>query len=274
VPGGTFPQGRSEVPGASDYYPGVPPEVPEFSSTVSSFALDKYEVTVGRFRKFVNAYVSNLASAPADGAGANPNVPGSGWQSAWNTSLPAAQATFADPTHLHCYSAYETWTDTAGANENKAINCVDWYEAFAFCIWDGGRLPTESEWEYTAAGGAENRLFPWGSATPDCTRVNFSGCSGTVVAVGSKPMGNGRWGHADLAGNVFEWALDWMDTYPTSASINYADISSSTRDRVIRGGDVTSWELQERAAYRLFYRPGEPGYSDVSVGLRCARIPQ
>jgi len=59
---------------------------------VSSFALDKYEVTVGRFRKFVNAYVSNTASAPAVGAGVNPAIPGTGWQSGWNTSLPSTQS--------------------------------------------------------------------------------------------------------------------------------------------------------------------------------------
>jgi sulfatase modifying factor 1 len=266
------------VPGASDYYPsGQPQEVPEFSSTVSSFALDKYEVTVGRFRKFVDAYVSNLASAPADGAGANPNVPGSGWQSAWNTRLPATKAALTNTDYLNCNAMSQTWTDVAGANENKPINCVHWYEAFAFCIWDGGRLQTESEWEYAAAGGADNRLYPWGSASPDCAYANFSGCSGPVD-VGSRPVSNGRWGHSDVVGNGVQWTFDCYGTYPTSAQTNYAKVSSSYPERVLRGGDGMYAARTLRAANRGFYPaadPGTPGgYDYLPFGLRCARTPQ
>jgi sulfatase modifying factor 1 len=294
VPGGTFPQGRgTESCGLVGCQPGTgnegcpnfnvagmycsSDEAPEFSSTVSGFALDKYEVTVGRFRKFVDAYVDNTVSAPAAGAGANPNIPDSGWQSFWNGELPATRATFNDTWHLHCASGYETWTDTAGANENRAINCVDRYEAFAFCIWDGGRPPTEAEWEYAAAGGSDNRLYPWGSATPDCTYANFyngywcSGVSGSVVEVGSTPIGNGKWGHADLAGNVYEWTLDWYYRYPTTANTNYANIvlGPNISGYVLRGGAFGSVATILRAASRYssydFY---------YDVGLRCARTVQ
>jgi formylglycine-generating enzyme len=296
VPGGTFPQGRAtEDCGAVGCQTGAGnegcpngmtcygDEQPEHSSTVSSFALDQYEVTVGRFRKFVDAYVNNTASAPAQGSGANPNIAGSGWQSAWNASLPATQAAFADASHLKCGmgGGFRTWTDSPEANENKAINCVDWYEAFAFCIWDGGRLPTESEWEYAAAGGSENRLYPWGSAAPTCSHANAvyngipcSGGSGSVAAVGSTPTGNGRWGHADLGGNVQEWALDWNDTYPTPAAAgvtDYADISAGSV-RAVRGsffGAFPAFDL--RVAYRS---NGVPEDRSFDVGFRCARNPR
>jgi formylglycine-generating enzyme len=281
VPGGTLPQGRSTVSTASDYYPAAPSnEIPEFPSTVSSFALDKYEVTVGRFRKFVSAYVDNTTSAPAGGAGANLNIGGSGWQSAWNGSLPATQAAFMDTSHLNWSSTYHTWTDAAGANENKAINCVSWYEAFAFCIWDGGRLATESEWEYAAAGGGGvdgNRLYPWGSAAPDCTYANFingfscwGGGSGAAVAlVGSYAAGNGKWGHADLAGNVREWVLDLFGLYSTAASTNYARISLGL-DRVSRGGCFATRTTADdlRAASR------SPQRTPEFTGVRCARSSQ
>ena len=47
-----------------------------------------------------------------------------------------------------------TWTNTEGSQENLPINGVNWYEAYAFCIWDGGFLPSEAEWVYAAAGGS------------------------------------------------------------------------------------------------------------------------
>ncbi len=48
-----------------------------------------------------------------------------------------------------------------GATKTKPINCLDWYTAFAFCAWDGGRLATEAEWNYAASGGSEHRYYPW-----------------------------------------------------------------------------------------------------------------
>jgi formylglycine-generating enzyme required for sulfatase activity len=74
---------------------------------------------------------------------------------------------------VKCSATYQTWTDSAGSNESRPMNCITWYEAFAFCIWDGGRLSTEAEWNYAAAGGSEQRQYPWsvppGSTTIDCT---------------------------------------------------------------------------------------------------------
>ena len=46
------------------------------------------------------------------------------------------------------------------------MNCVNWFEAYAFCIWDGGFLPSDTEWEYAAAGGSLQREYPWGSTAP------------------------------------------------------------------------------------------------------------
>jgi formylglycine-generating enzyme required for sulfatase activity len=163
-----------------------------------------------------------------------------------------------------------TFTSSPEVSDNKAINCVNWYEAFSFCIWDGGRLPTESEWEYSAAGGSENRLYPWGATAPGCTLSNFNNCSGGSVAIVSSTSGGvGKWGHADLAGNVWEWVLDRLATYPTSAVTDYAYIASDISHRVLRGGGFGDNTTYVRAASRN-YGLYTDSRSD-SWGFRCAR---
>src|SRR6185503_8188479 len=109
-------------------------------------------ITVGRFRAFVEAYPG---SKPKPGNGAHPLITGSGWDMMWDGSLPSDKAALTMA--LKCDSTYATWTDAPGVNENLPMNCITWYDAFAFCAWDKGRLPTEAEWNYAAAGGGEQR---------------------------------------------------------------------------------------------------------------------
>lgn len=141
VPGGTFLRRNDD----------------EYPATVSAFDLDVYEVTVARFRAFVDAGGGVQAQPPAVGAGAHPKIPDSGWNEGWNALLPPSSA------DLREFLAGGTWTDTAGTNEKKPITNVSWFDAFAFCIWDGGRLPTYAEWNFAAAGGDEQRYYPWSS---------------------------------------------------------------------------------------------------------------
>ena len=120
-----------------------------------------------------------------------------------------------------------------GCDEERPINCITWYEAYAFCSWDGGFLPSEAEWNYAAAGGAEQRIYPWGAAPPTPSHASYSvdatqqcmgdGVSGCTLAdlipVGTKPPGDGKYGQSDLAGNLMEWTSDWDDgEYPNRAT--------------------------------------------------------
>jgi formylglycine-generating enzyme len=235
---------------------------PTYPATVSDFRLDRFEITVGRFRKFVAAYPG---SKPAAGGGAHPLLADSGWQSAWDAQLPAGQAALI--ANVKC-GPNQTWTDAPGANETKPMNCINWYETFAFCVWDGGRLPTEAEWNYAAAGGSEQRNYPWGTPI-DCTYANYMDCGGAALPVGSKsPKGDGKWGHADLAGNVWEWNLDWYDTYPNPCN-NCANLIA-TNARAARGGSYVNTQSQLVTWDRLYRFPW-PRHE--WWGARCARTP-
>jgi formylglycine-generating enzyme required for sulfatase activity len=265
IPAGSFEMGRSTA--GTDAYPtGVANELPEHPASVTAFYLDRFEVTVGRFRKFVAAYTG----APlADGAGAHPLIPGSGWQSAWNPHLPASQS--ALQTALVCDPGLSTWTNAAGPNESMAINCTSWYLAFAFCAWDGGRLATEAEWEKVAAGADENRLYPWGQTPPESCHGGFGGIS-PHANVGIHPAGVGRWGHQDLAGGEWEWVLDfWSGTWYSGGGATCNDCANLTPSswRTIRGGAWSTFEADRfRSVFRSFSQPNQL-LSNASI--RCAR---
>jgi sulfatase modifying factor 1 len=200
---------------------------------VSDFRLDRFEVTVGRFRPFVAAVVGGWR--PPAGSGKHEHLNGgsgisgeSGWNQDWDDWLPSRIEQWNDTNHLECDAELSSWTSEPGANENRAVNCVTWVEAYAFCIWDGGFLPSEAEWNYGAAGGDEQREYPWGGAdpTPDhavyyCRSGGTPGCSWPV---GSRPAGDGRFGQADLAGNRWEWALDTANVL----SVRWATCASGT----------------------------------------------
>jgi sulfatase modifying factor 1 len=153
VPGGTFNRRNSMTSPA----------------TVSPFSLDDYEVTVGRMRAFVDAGGVTRLAPPAAGAGAHPKIPGSGWNPVWNAFLPddivALRASFVRTT--------PTWTDKPGANEHLPMNTVSWFIALSFCAWDGGRLPTYAEMSFAAAGGSEQRSYPWSVPASDQSIASF-----------------------------------------------------------------------------------------------------
>lgn len=269
-------------------------------ATVSSFRLDKYLVTVGRFRQFVNAVLPpNGATGwlPSDGSGkhvhlnrgqglvnsASPGAYEPGWTPLDNSNIAPTNA------NLSCAVpsvGYATWTPLVGSQENLPINCVNWWESYAFCIWDGGFLPTEAEWGYAGGAGNEQREYPWGStaagpqyATYGCDYPNESAtCTGVanIAPVGYPALGAGRWEQLDLAGEVWEWNLDWHADY-ISPCIDCSYLTSppdtypvAPPARAFRGGIFLNYASSLLPANRYYHPPTD---RDGSLGFRCARTP-
>ena len=260
VHGGTFNRG----------YDGVLYNDASHPATVSDFYLDKYEVTVGRFRAFVAMGLGTRKSPPAGGSGAHPKLNGSGWSSQWDAQL--AADTTALKAALKCDATIQTWTDVPGGNENKPLECLDWYTAFAFCAWDGGRLPTYAEWNYAASGGSEHRYYPWSvpatSETIDDSYAVYCGNGCLPQNVGSRsPKGDAKWGQSDLGGNAWEWTLDWSPTQYITPCHDCAEVAVGSY-RVFLGGsnnDIASTLLSASRHVSV------PEYHGV-VGARCARV--
>lgn len=265
-----------------------------FPATVSDFRLDTYLVTVGRFRAFVAAGLGTQHSPPPGGAGAHDAISGSGWDPSWNSLLAADTAALQSALKMSCGgSTLPTWTNTTDVNEDLPINCITWYEAMAFCIWGGGYLPTEAEWNYAAAGGSEQRAFPWshpaGSLNIDCGYANYfindpsmTGCidgakgmpgqAGAPNRVGRESSnGASKWGSSDLGGNVAEWVLDLSNEYPTPCD-DCANLTNPGNPafRVVRGGSFASTSIELRTGSR---QVGTPSGRYPNYGVRCARAP-
>jgi formylglycine-generating enzyme len=270
----------------------------DYPATISQFRLDAYEVTVGRFRKFVAAVVAGWV--PPTGIGLHLHLNGglglrnsgtnggyeTGWQAQWNTELTTTLSAWnSDLTCGGVDAGVQTWTLAAGPKDDKPVDCADWFEAYAFCIWDGGFLPSEAEFNYAFMDGNAERTYPWGDtpqpganaalAVYSCEYgdAGFECSPGRDVApVGSVVAGNGAFSQSDLAGNLDEWELDWYETTYTSLDcVDCADTTdNSAIDRVFRGGAYNSQQFQIEASYRY---GATPTTRAAAYGFRCARTP-
>ena len=225
-------------------------ERPLHKVRVSSFYMDRHEVTNARYRGFLQS-VAGAGSAAVD----HPDQP-------------------EDQDHERRYVGPDLLGD-----EQPAAG-VSWFDAYAYCKWAGRRLPTEAEWEFAARGGGDYAVYPWGSEEPDAEggyRANYHPPRGSkadgyekTAPVGSFPEGASPFGMLDMAGNAEEWVQDWLDLayYATTEGAADPQGPQTGKQRVIKGGSYMSAKHLLRVAARLH---GPPEAKGPQLGFRCAR---
>jgi formylglycine-generating enzyme len=242
---GPFSMGRSS--GGTD----VPlNQQPMHSVMLSSYLIDRYEVTVNRYVQFLN---------DANG-------------SRYADSM-ATIGIMRDGSH---FSFDPSWA-------NHPMTWLSWSDADAFCKWSGGKLPTEAQWE-KAARGDDKRLYPWGQSfyyhqnPPDFFLANYiagyitvddSGYSNDgaryTAPIGNYATGVSPYGLYDMSGNVGEWCNDWYaNVYPSDTVDPQGPPFGLWRS--YRGGSFKNYPEELTATYRFRF---DPSARKDDVGCRC-----
>jgi formylglycine-generating enzyme required for sulfatase activity len=296
VPGATFSMGSNA------HYSE---EAPAHRLTVEGFWIDVYQVTNRQFAAFADETgYTTVAERPLDpkdfpGAPAENLVPGA-----------LVFTMTAGPVDLRHINQWWTWTPGASWNHPEGPNSslagreehpvvqVAFEDAEAYAAWAGKKLPSEAEWELAARGGLQDAAYVWGDEpeAPGDRLANYwhgdfpwrpESDYGTRAPVGSFPA-NG-FGLFDMAGNVWEWTVDWyaaqhpeeadrpccVPQNPRGPSVEGSYDPSQPQFRiprkVIKGGSYLCAD-----SYCLRYRPAarRPQMIDTGmshVGFRCVR---
>ena len=252
IPAGAFVMGTDDRTDAYDN------ERPTHRVDLPAFAIDRYPVTVRRYAAFM-----------ADGGyerGDFWSAQGRAWLEETGDSLPQGWAPDLDGGWL-----VKRFGHVRPLDPLEPVQHVSFYEAEAFAAWEGGRLPTEAEWEKAAAwdevAGA-SRTFPWGEAPPTPDKANLDHRHWGPVAVGSFPRGASAYGVEQLVGDTYEWTTSWFDGYPGYVTFPYPEYSEvffGEEYRVLRGA---SWATSPQVARNTFRNWDFAARRQIMSGIR------
>ena len=283
--------------GAGAFYPD---EGPERLTRVGAFRIDETPVTNRQFARFVaeTGHVT-FAELPPDPAA----YPGMAAELAHPGSLvftPPQSETDAAAGGWWRYVVGADWRHPSGPDseiedlaDHPVVHVVA-TDAEAYCLWAGGALPTEAEWEYAARGGLEGRIFAWGDELTPAGRPMAKIWQGTFPVLNLAPAGLERtapvrgyppngYGLFDMIGNVWEWTADAYDDDAEAAPAPGCCASRAEQDieanrpvrspgisrRVLKGGShLCAPNYCQR--YRPAARWAQPVDTSTShLGFRC-----
>ncbi len=219
-----------------------------------SLAVGKYPVTVGEFRRFIEATGHDTGSSIRVLMGSNwQDTPGRSWH---------------DPGFFQ--------------DDRHPVTCVNWDDAQAYASWitkltgKPYRLLSEAEWEYAARAGTATP-FSFGK-TISTLQANYNGDATYLAGVkgeyraATTPAGSfpaNGFGLCDMHGNVCEWTEDCSNhTYEGAPRNGSAWTSGNCSFRVFRGGSWNNVPQILRSASRS-WNPAANRYSNI--GFRVAR---
>ena len=245
---------------------------PERLATIPTFAMDRFEYSVARYR-----------AARARGFVPPDAGPFNNFEA---VTLDTDEVTRAC-TWNEALDGSSLWPE----QEGLPLSCVSWLTAQALCEFEGGRLPSVAEREFagSAAEQALESTYPWGERAPGCDEAVFgrwpepnrgsAACFDAGEPVGPRAVAAEPWATFDrsqcgvvgLGGNVAEWTRDSHRSYADDCWQSQSHLAPECDEpeaplRSIAGGSWRSPAAGTRVALRV---GGAVAGIDPWVGLRC-----